>query len=128
MRACDTNDTAPAVSTVEIEAVPLVEASDILGDLVLRAAVNNERFILTRRNKDAAAIIGPDDIKRLAQRPGVFEQVEVPSTEARARLGRLVVQASIGRKRFLIGRYGEPAIAALVGLEDLEFVQGLDAA
>lgn len=48
--ANDTNDT-----TLDIGDVSLVEASDALGNLVLD--VNNTRFLLTRKGKDAPAII-----------------------------------------------------------------------
>ncbi len=48
---------------------------------------------------------------------------KVRVTEAKAQLSALMARAGYGRERFLIERRGRP-LAALVGIEDLERLEG----
>lgn len=52
----------------ENETVPIVKARDILGELANRAGYGRERFVLTRRGKPIAAIVGAEDLARLPER------------------------------------------------------------
>lgn len=108
---------------VAIEEIGVNEARDILGDLLLRAQVGGARFILTRYGKAIAGLVGHDDVKRLALAPGTF--VEVESTDARERIGELVIRASLQGQRYLIVRYGLPT-AGLVDIDDIERLERLD--
>lgn len=48
---------------------------------------------------------------------------EVSIEEARATLGELAARVGFGRERFVITRYGEPAMA-LVTIADLQLIDG----
>jgi prevent-host-death family protein len=47
------------------DGVSVERARTMLGELVLRAGYGNERILLTRRGKRAAALIGLRDLERL---------------------------------------------------------------
>lgn len=47
------------------DGVGIRRARDILGDLVSRAQYGNERIVIVRHGKQAAALIGMKDIERL---------------------------------------------------------------
>ena len=57
---------------------------------------------------------------------GVRVAKKVRVTEAKAQLSALMARAGYGGERFLIERRGRP-LAALVGVEDLERLEGEDA-
>jgi prevent-host-death family protein len=47
------------------EGIALRSARNALGDLVIRAGVRDERIVITRNGKQAAALIGMRDLERL---------------------------------------------------------------
>lgn len=64
----EANEVKQANETDEVETasgVGIVRARDILGDLVARASYGNERIVITKHGKDAAALIGMRDFGKL---------------------------------------------------------------
>jgi prevent-host-death family protein len=47
------------------EGVGIVRARDVLGDLVNRAGYANERIVITKHGKPAAALVSMGDLERL---------------------------------------------------------------
>lgn len=58
--ATDKGDT-----TMDVEAIPVSDVQARLSELVNRAGFGNERIVLTRHGKQAAALIGLKDLERL---------------------------------------------------------------
>lgn len=47
--------------------VSVVEAKSHLSELLAKSAYNNEKFIITRRNKPLAALVSLDDLRKIEQ-------------------------------------------------------------
>ena len=47
--------------------VSVVEAKSHLSELLTKSAYNNEKFIITRRNKPLAALVSLDDLRKIEQ-------------------------------------------------------------
>ena len=45
----------------------VAHAKSHFSELVAKSAINNERFIITRRNKPVAALVSIDDLRRIEQ-------------------------------------------------------------
>ena len=47
--------------------VSVVKAKSHLSELLAKSAYNNEKFIITRRNKPLAALVSLDDLRKIEQ-------------------------------------------------------------
>lgn len=47
--------------------VSVAEAKSHLSELLAKSAYNNEKFIITRRNKPIAALVSLDDLRKIEQ-------------------------------------------------------------
>lgn len=56
---------APDTPVSPPQTVSIEEARDTLGELIIRANLRGERFILTRHNKPAAALVSLKDLAAL---------------------------------------------------------------
>ncbi len=85
-----------------VRTIGMAEAKSKLSDLVGRAAYGGERFILERRGRPVAILIGLDDYRRLQELEQAAHRQPLPP-ELYHRQEELVAQA-----RLLRARLGDP--------------------
>lgn len=50
-----------------MQKIPVARAKSHLSELIAKSSYNNEKFIITRRNKPVAAIVSIDDLRIIEQ-------------------------------------------------------------
>ena len=68
---------------IMIEKIGAVEARNHLGELLARVRYAGERFLITRDGKEAAALVGVEDLERLERLEDLLDLVTVRFLQAR---------------------------------------------